>query len=171
MARRRRGTSSSRGPKNNRWVNLVVEQDSFSTTPVESNLVQKSDWQTSTAAFEKATLLRVRGWLSMSIDGTIATDATVFGMIYVVDEDAGVQDASDPATYADEDILWTGGHYFGPGDTASIERAQSYDTVIDIKSMRKIHTGMQVRLSLVTDVAVNCISSFAIRSLLRIGGN
>jgi len=170
MARRRAAGRRSSGPKNNLWVALVVEQDPVSTTPIESNLVQKSDWAIG-ASFERATILRVRGWISCSVDGTIATDVTLFGMIYLVDEDAGVQDASIPATYADEDILWTGGHYFGPGDTASIERAPSFDWDVDIKSMRKMNTGSQLRLSFVSDVAITVVTSFTLRTLLRLGGN
>ena len=173
MARRRFGRAVRRGPKNNIWTVILMDELTVGTTAIEVNIVQGSDWTGSVGGFQRATVMRVRGWLSVSADPTLTVATSYFMMIYVTDEDTAVQDPSALQTYADEDILWTGGFALAAGNAGAVEQRKAvYDTVIDIKSMRKLSIGQELRLSMISGDSGAAISvAGLLRGLVRKGGN
>ena len=168
MTRRvRRGRSS--GPKNNIWSVVQMEDVSISTTPVDVVIMAPGEWQPAGSGFEHATLLRIRGWLSAS-KGTAVGVGSLQMAIYVVDEDALTIGALTTALYAEEDVIWTGGVQFG-ASSASVEAPPSVPFNIDIKSMRKISSATDIRLTLESSVTGLCFVSGLMRALIRKGGN
>ena len=164
MARRTRGVRASRGPKNNIWSVVLLENVTVSTGVVEANVLESAEWQGAMTSFQHATILRVRGWLSVaSLAATSATN-TFTAAIYVVDEDDAALAPNNALLYTDEDVLWTAGFTAtGPGN-----KGQNFD--VDIKAMRRINSGQEMRLTMVA-AANGFLVGGAIRALVRRGGN
>jgi len=173
MARRRSGRAVSR-QKDQVWaVSLFQNTDIGSgVTAVLASLVDKTDWHASGSSSQRATLLRVRGWFSMRQETAAGVGAPGPVYLYVtnVDEDATVAIASNPNTYADEDILWTGGVQCPSLGDATV-RSFTRDWILDIKAMRKIRSGQRIDLAVTNTTTQNVEFSGVIRSLVRIGGN
>ncbi len=171
MARRRRGFSARRGPKNQIWTVIVIEDVAVANTAVDSIIVASSDWSRG-GSFEKATVLRTRRWLSISTSPTQTVKAGFFAAIYAVDEDNTAVAAHLPALYSDEDVLWTGGFMIPAGNATAVERPAAFNFDIDVKSMRKINNGQELRLATVVGASgLTTRMSGVIRALVRIGGN
>ena len=172
MSRRRVGRGGySRGPKNNIWSVIQIEQATLDGTVVDADIVQSSEWQGSGTSFQRATLLRIRGWLSVT-QTAVDTDAgTAVFAIYVVDANAAAISPRNTSLYTDEDVLWTWGTQFGGRGVGAVETAQAFNATIDVKSMRKLNTAMDVRLAMIATSAAPCLVSGVVRGLIRKGGN
>ncbi len=166
--RRRRGASASRGPKNQVWTVIVLDELVVSSTTQDALIVDSTDWAVSAAAsFERATLLRIRGWLSLTRAVTVAVSTSYFFAIYITDEDAAAVSPADTTMYTKEDVIWTGGFAMGAGNASSVEQPVIVSLDIDVKSMRKITSASQVRLGLVSgDAAANLSAAGVIRALV-----
>ena len=150
---------------------MLLAGQTFDDDPtVQFNLVEPSDW-TAVGSAERATILRVRGWLTFQ--PPLGVPSTAFAIISLMDEDIGVGGSSpvDVATYGDEDILWTYG-------TSVAVTAAATDLVmatekVDIKAMRKITSGMDLRISFETNgpAAAGWTVNGVLRTLVRRGGN
>ena len=67
MARSRRvRRAGGRGPKNNVWSVVLIENQVVDTTTIEGDIVNSGDLQAAASGFQRFTLLRIRGWLSVS---------------------------------------------------------------------------------------------------------
>jgi len=85
------------------------------------------------------------------------------------DDDAPIVTASAASTYAEEDILWTGGTSFPDAPLDAPKPQKDWD--LDVKAMRKIRSGESVDI-IMTATTVNAVEvSGCVRSLLRLGGN
>ena len=176
MARRRTSSRASRrGPKNQVWTVGAVVGDNVpaSTTTQLSAIVAGSDWEASSAAGEKATCLRIRGWLGVRQNtdgGGIGSAGALFLYIARQEETVSLSDGSNASTYANEDILWTGGISLpGHGDLSA--RSFSTDFLIDVKAMRKLRNTQVIRL-VVTNASLGAVTfNGVIRALVRMGGN
>ena len=175
MARRRGRSRAVRGgPKNQVWAVSVADDitNPSTTTTVLANLVAETDWASSGSSAEAATVLRVRGWLSMrqTAAAGVGSPGGIFMYIIKQDDDAVFPDGSAASTYADEDILWTGGVYVPSLGDLTV-RSFIKDWVIDVKVMRKIRTGQNLAL-IATNTTTGAMQfSGVIRSLVRKGGN
>ncbi len=173
MAHRSRARRVNR-QKDQVWsVSLFADSDvAAGATVVMASIVDDSDWQAASISAQRATLLRIRGWFSMRQQTTVGVGSPggVFMYATVVDEDATVAVADSANTYADEDILWTGGMQL-PSLGDATARSYTKDFVLDIKSMRKIRTGQRVELIVTNDTTDVVEFSGVIRGLVRIGGN
>ena len=156
------GRAFSRGPKNNIW-SVVTQQDTAlaADTNDELNIVDGADW-TGSAGAESATLLRIRGYLGVAPDA--ATDGAFQWYIARFDNDAASPSPTLPATYVDEDILATGGYQF----EASAGNAKMWE--IDVKAMRRIGVGDEVRL-VMRSISTATRNTVVARGLVRKGGN
>ena len=170
MARSNRGRvrrSTKSGPKNQSWISLVFDGVVVDDAPVmQFDLVEGPDWNQGTG-LERATLMRIRGWLVLLPPAGVPS--TIFATVSTQDEDIGVggSDPTDPNSYRDEDIFWT----FGRGVAATVANDLYVVPVdFDVKSMRKINSGQDVRLTMVTNgpVAAGWTLNGVIRSLVRI---
>ncbi len=170
MARRsRRGFS--RGPKNNIWTVVQIEDLVISLTPFEANIVQPSEIQGAATSFQRFTLLRIRGWLSAAPNVVNVAAGSFVWAIYVTDEDAVVRGPLDTILYTDDDVLATGGVQFGISGAGAVERNVGKTWDIDVKAMRKIDSGKEVRLTVESSVGNLTMISGVIRGLVRKGGN
>jgi len=164
----RRSYSKSRGPKNNIWTALVLSEVAIATSVVESTIVTPGDWSGQVGTgFEKATLLRTRGWLSASLNQVSTIHASLFMMIYVTDAGDATHSPSLAASYATEDVLWSAGYIWGPGNASALERTPTMYFSVDIKSMRKFDSAKQLRLSLVSTASAGLEVSGVLRGLMR----
>ena len=170
MSRRRARYSSSRGPKNNVWSVVLIEDLVIDTIVTEADIVNAGDLQAAATGFQRFTLLRIRGWVSISKDVTSVVDSTLFMMIYATDNDAGVVDPSSAASYTDEDVLWTYG-VKQEGYLAANTVSSSHTVQVDVKAMRKIDTSRNIRFAVVSSVAGLQRISAVFRGLTRKGGN
>ncbi len=174
MARRRFNRAVSRRNKNQVWTVSIVDDTTVAAaaTAVLASIVAESDWETSTASAEKATCLRIRGWLSMR-QGTVAGAGSSGGVfLYIVkqDDDAVFPAASSASTYAEEDILWLGGWSVGTlGDTTA--RTLVQDMIIDVKAMRRIRTGQNIALVASNTSGGDIVFEGVLRGLVRMGGS
>ncbi len=170
MARSRiRRGASNRGPKNNVWSTVLIDENGTAAGITQTfPLVLDEDWSGASGQ-ERATILRIRGWLSFSNKTTtgVRPEGVFFAYITVQDEDAPAAAANLPSSYTDEDIMWTGGGLFTVTDTNATGHVT--DLLIDVKAMRKIRIGQVCRLVLTPSVDVE--TSGVLRALLRKGGN
>ena len=174
MSRMRRGSSirASRGPKNNVWTVVQAEAQVQTNTTVEAVIVAPTDWSgVAGLGLERATLLRVRGWLSAAPAVEDVSTGGIFFVIYVVDEDAALVNPLDVSTYVNEDVLWTGGAQFAGQGALAIETRPSVEWEVDIKAMRKLTSGQEVRLAAQVITGLNVRWSGTLRGLVRKGGN
>ena len=171
MAGRRRGVSRSatRGPKDQSWTTVLADDVVVADAASQAfNILQDSDWKTGSGA-ERATVLRVRGWLSVYNKTAEAARpaGSWFGYIHLIDEDALSPSAATSITYQDEDILWTGGGSF-PAVPATANSVIS-QLIVDVKSMRKVRSGQDLRLILTNSTGGTMQTSMVLRCLVRRG--
>jgi len=168
------GRSVRRGPKNQVWTNIVMDENNVlaTTTAVLGIIVGDSDWAVSGSSSERATILRVRGWLSLRQETVVGVGSpgTLFLAIHLTDEDATVPDFSSPGTYAEEDVLWTGGVLL-PSLGDATARSFNFNWMIDIKAMRKLRTGQTLNLVVTNGSGGTVDFSGVVRALVRRGGN
>jgi len=172
MARRsRRGGRAVSRNKNQVWSTVLQDAANITTgTTLSSNIVEPSDWSV-VAGAERATILRVRGWMSIThkeLTGA-AAGGPVFCYMAIYDEDESSLNASIPNVYADEDIMGTWGHQFPFVDAAN--GANSFDSIIDVKAMRKVTNGMDCRMVISNNTSATIQATLVIRALIRKGGN
>ena len=169
----RRGISRSasrRGPKNQVWTAVLMNEQIFDEAPaIEFNIVEPLDWSTANS-FERATLLRIRGWIAFD-KAVSSAHSTVFAMIYKTDADDPVRAPDVVAEYTDEDVLWSGG-FTAQATGATPDGVGTQGMIIDIKAMRKITVSDEIRVSVVgTAAGIAWSLSGVLRGLVRLGGN
>ena len=175
MARRgSRARGGSRGPKNNIWTTIVDNEQVVGTgSTIEFPVVADSDWQRGAAA-ERATILRVRGWININkyiAAGVVGGDGAVFMYLALMDDDAVAPAANVASTYVEEDIMWTAGATFHANGAGGVDAPAVVQFVIDVKAMRKMRSGQTLSL-VVTNLCVESVElDLVCRALLRLGGN
>ena len=172
MARRGQTRRAFRkGPKNNLWAALqTIEKDVLTLTSNVNDIVADSDWQRA-ASLERATLVRVRGSMSMTNKNASGSFAggPVWQYIALMDEDAAAPPGNIVGTYVNEDILWTDVRTFSFADTGTV--GIHIDIPIDVKAMRRMRTGQRLVHVLTNDTLVTVRYSLITRALLQLGGN
>ena len=168
MARRRRapsGRRSSRDGKTYVWTVVVGNQITIPAGAQQvSSIAIPPDWQRASAARETCTILAIRGWVSLSHKAALASVTANNVMMYIgkVDEDVAVP--ADPAlasTYADEDIMWTGGVQWPFSDSDGLTWGYEFN----VKAKRKLTSGEDLNLitrTNTTQVEFSCV----VRALL-----
>ncbi len=168
-SRRRFGNRGSKQRGQNVWTTVLTAQASLASgASVSFDIVADVDW-TAIGGTERATLMRIRGYLNVIHKLTTGSfaDAPVLAYIGMFDEDEASPAATAVTTYTDEDILWTGGHLFAFADTGTV--GPTWRQEFDVKAQRKIKSGQECRL-VVTNAASIAISlNLVIRGLLRKG--
>jgi len=125
------------------------------------------DWEPNSASLERATIMRVRGWLSFSRSPIATVEVPIFLAMYVTDEDTGTSDPELAAFYSDEDVLWTYGIQFPVGNASAVEIGYSHNVVVDVKAMRRITNGQELRLTFVASTSATITMSGVLRTLVR----
>jgi len=165
-----RGTRSS-SLKNQVWTSVLLDTTVDDTPVVAADIVQRTDWEV-TGSAEKATLMRVRGWLSFAVQGkTDPLTQALFMGIVVINEDAFPANPDTVTFYTSEDVLWTYGIQFAGGLSTATETPTSYQVPVDVKSMRRIGNNQDVRLVMLGTTARVILVAGVLRALVRRGGN
>ena len=161
---------SAKRRHDNIWTVVLTE---FAGIPaagqVDYDIVAPTDWERSSAGLERGTLLSVRGYMSMT--NRIVSESLGSGSVmgYLAKYDIGETSSAPNVvnTYAEEDILWTGGRAipFTNVDTPW----NGWHHEFDVKAMRRITSGDNIRLVL-KNLTVNLIYvTMVIRGLVRVG--
>ncbi len=168
----RRARGVSRGARTrglNTWTTILAVDTEITTGSVTSfAIAQDSDWVPS-GGTSKATLKRVRGWLSCikkNATGSFA-DCVVMTYIGLFDEDETPPAPQASSTYTDEDILWTAGRHMPFVDSAAAGMTAQFD--IDSKAQRKMRNGQQLQLVVQNVGAASLFVSLVVRALLTRG--
>ena len=74
--------------------------------------------------------------------------------------------ASTAQTYTDEDIMATYGHLFEYSDINETS-PRTYDQLVDIKAMRKIRSGQELRINFTNEHSLSVTISMTIRALVK----
>ena len=136
-------TTRKRGPKAKYlWTTVLVNNVACDETAQSSVILAPSDWERSTASFERATLVGIRGWYVFS--QSLQTPTAIFAYIGLYDEDEVSSLADVAATYDSEDILFTFGASLG-GLAGSLSSAGNL-AQMDVKTNRKITSASEVRI-------------------------
>jgi len=174
MAGRARGSfrRQSRRQKNQLWSVILTSGNVLPAANTTAfPILTNTDWERgSGAASERGTILSTRGWMDVSPDEVAGVFAVgpYFWYIALFDEDATSPAASLVSSYADEDVLTTGGGCFSNAGGLG-GNGKGFDIVA--KAMRRVRIGQELRL-VITNLADKAILiSNVVRSLVRIGGN
>jgi len=111
---------------------LILDQIVANATTLSVSLLLDADWD-SLLAFERVTLLRIRGWLAFS---GVASSATT-GAFWAIHKLGIATAAPNPtlgATYNDNDTLLTGGVQAGTSSTTTTQLGNTQ--LIDVKTKR-----------------------------------
>ncbi len=171
MARRNFTRAAKRGPKNNVWTVVLLQETALAASgQQQSNIVQQSDW--SVNGGERATILTIRGYISVSAQNatTPLLEGGVLWYIGLNDNDIVTPAAPETAaTYVNEQILTTGGHIF-PEVAGGFTR-ESMDWEINVKTKRTIQSGTNVVMVMANRTSDEIKTTAVLRCLLRKGGN
>jgi len=171
VSSRRFRRAVSRGPKNNIWSVVLIDELIVDAAGSEGDIVNSTDLQASATGFQRFTLLRIRGWLSFSKAVTSQVATNLMMIIYVTDSDATGVGALNATTYSKEDVLWTYGLDYAANGAGAVEAQTPITVNVDVKAMRKIDTSRDVRFSVVASSAGLIKMSGILRGLVRKGGN
>jgi len=164
---RARGRRHGRGASkkgNNVWTIAIINR-TVGTSTLSDDIVEDADWSLG-AQSRTATISSIRGYLNFVpiITGTARID----GYFGVIDKDATSGAPGLAATYLDEDIMYSFGY-----DSVN-EAVAGFDVNIhmDVKvtgSSRKIRTGQDCRVVLVSDVAAAWKVTGVLRAYMLLG--
>ncbi len=169
---RRTPRGSSRGAKQrglNTWTTvLAVDTEITTGASTSCSIVQDSDWVPA-GGTSKATLKRIRGWLSCITKDVTGSFAQSIVMCYIglFDEDDTPPPPQSVSTYVDEDILWTGGGVLAFTDTGTVGRSVDFD--LDSKAQRRMRNGQTLSLVVQNVSAASLQVSLVARALLTRG--
>ena len=137
MAARRRARGT-RGPRNLVWTVVLNDNEQVLAAGTSSNeICVASDW-TAADGFERATLLGIRGWISVARDDGSAFEGNFMGLIGKFNAGETKPLPRVPATYEDEDILWTMGGNMMINDNGGRNGQPGAYFEVNVKSRRKI---------------------------------
>ena len=153
------------------WTVVLAEEVTIPTASTQAfNIVQDSDWSVAGSS-ERATILRVRGRWSFTNKFTTGSNdgGAVMAFIILVDSDAGDPDPSTSSSYVDEDVLWARSVEMPFVDTGTAPAP--YDWDIDVKAMRKIRKGQELRMIMSNNSADSVRITGVMRALVRRGAS
>ena len=166
-SRRRFSRGASSGVKNQIWTSLMMDATSIAAAgTLGLNIVEPGDW--STIDGQKATVMTIRGYLSVSLTNSLTASAegSVLGYIATLDDAAAVTPPPDlAASYQSTTILDTFGTAV-PEVAANVLRPL-WNHVVHIK-VKRIITARQNVVLVIKNNSVNTIEvTGVIRSLVR----
>lgn len=147
----RRG--SSRRKRDFLWVASSIALNAPSGTE-QQTILSPAQWQVgATVAFERATLVAIRGWLSFK---QVTGDAGSFAALYLAIFKASQTIVMNPAliaSYDDRDLLWTHGMALmgsdgmsPPGNFNQLQLGQN-TLQVDIRVKRKVNSNENINIT------------------------
>lgn len=115
------------------------------------SLLSAGTWEANSLNFERATLLRIRGWMSV-IQLAAASSASVPDVAFAIFKgpltySAGDFDPLVSSDYDATDVLWTMGAHAGGIAFSSASLQMSNTCIVDVKAKRKMDSAEQILLS------------------------
>ena len=169
---RRRTMRASRGVKDNVWTVVLLDDVSLAASgQSDSAITTESDWS---SGGERATMLTVRGWLSINGDNEAGAklEGSVFAYIGLVDQNiAAAAGPTSASTYVDEVILTTMGGQFVNTGAGDLQTREPLSWDINVKTKRTFQSGTDIRLVISNQTGKAVKISGVLRALLRKGGN
>ena len=170
--------SSSRGPKNNVWTAIILNEVLLAAGANSvSSIVTSADWSNEPFG-ERATVLTIRGWLSVTAQADTLTksEGQIFWYIGKVDGALPIVDipvADSVVTYTQTNILDTGGFVASSvlGGVGGLAAQRSHSWEVNVKTMRKIRSGEDINLMVTNGTGDDIRVGGVLRALLRKGGN
>lgn len=174
MARRSRTRRVIRvGGKDYVWV-TAIGGFSVAENSTTVALASAGTWEANALNFERATLLRIRGYIT--VIQTVAASAAAVPLVAMaifkgpLTYTAGDFDPLVSSDYDATDVLWTDGTVMSNGDGSSGARAAQHITV-DVKSKRKMDSAEQILFAAAmgADAGANpvCFVQFVLRLLIN----
>jgi len=170
----KRTRRSAKHVRDQTWAVVLVEQATFDDTPViENDIVIGADWS-ATTGLERATLIAIRGWLSVTRVPTLTTLRTWYSLMYTTDREtpvlvAGTNGPADATGYV-EDILWTYGGIQDVGTAGAVEMPAIVTIPIHVKAQRRITSETDVRIAFASSGTGTFSYSLVLRALVRRAG-
>ena len=146
-AKRRGSSRSFRRSKNSIKTAVVLQEVDPLATVISVVLAQGADF----APFNQATMVTIRGWLTvMPLTGSTADDSVAFA-VWLADADLGLTNAQfnpwTAANYTQEDCVWTAGAIATHGGTATVIGGGGINIDVNVRTDRIIKEGENLRLS------------------------
>jgi len=136
-----RRPSARRAKRDTVWVNIPFAAAAFTESIGTQILMVPEDWEAQFTgnAWERATLLAIKGNITVqqTVAGTAGT--TGFWGIYIMDANASVNPAFTVAGMSEVDWLYTGALGISTSVTTSLTSAQGAVIPIDIKTKRRLN--------------------------------
>lgn len=153
IRRRTYGRRSIRRKGNLTWITVVVKASVLENVATQiAQLVIPSDWSIATG-FDRATLLAVRGWLTVTQQGAATAAEATAAYWAVACQDVSSADVMNPSVasdYDDYDVLYSGGLAM----TAAASTASLVAPALDVqfKSKRRLTSQEEVSLFCFVDI-------------------
>ncbi len=162
MPRRNSGTrAAGRKSKTNLvWTAVTTFQNLIGAAIEEFPVVTGSDWFGAAGGRGTATLMSIRGWISLA--GITNTSTVVAMTLIKVDKDLAAGGPRVAGTYVEDDILWTGG-WNKPGD---LQQFAQFD--INVKARRKLSSDDTIVLAVSAVDASATEISLVLRGLMML---
>ena len=167
MAKRRGGSFRPRRVQHDQiWVPVVFNNQVITDgSALQVTIVSGSDWADSGTGLERATLMTIRGWISVSQTPVVNVEAAWYAAIAITHEDAQLPIISSASAYI-EDILWTsGGSGRTTASTADIHYQGSYREV-NMQARRRI-TDQQIVTMDFASIRAGGIVAGVLRAFIR----
>ena len=136
---------------------MISPAGTISTALVTFNIIEGTDWERSSSAGSRATVVRVRGFLSVT---QLVTNSTYHAAIAVVDKDDASFDPSSPAGLVDFAPMWTYTEISG-----NVLATTPTKIEIDVKAMRKMTNSDRCVLVETADVVNSFQTGYTVRGL------
>ena len=167
MARQRRRLGKKRHDQI--WVPAVGAGTALASSTVRTDIiVAGADWADASTGLERATLMGIRGWVSIATDFTANALAIPYMAIAIYHEDAiaSIGTLNNASEYT-EDILWTAGAMRKDGNLITEGPRLWFDSgPLNIKARRRFHDQQAIML-ITTLMATSGRLAFVLRALIR----
>jgi len=165
VTKRARRFFTDKDGKNKVWVATLIGQ-TITTSTVAINLVADDDYFGGTGQAH-ATIIGMRGWLA--ITPVLPGSGDIIGYIGVTDENVPSGDPSVAASYVNEDIMFTFGQSAMNEAVAGFN--ESVVMQINVKAKRKIRTGEDCRIPMISTTVNGWRVAGVIRTLLLLNNS
>ena len=153
------------------WTAILMDDVAISATVQGLPIVLSSDYSRTTSQ-QQATLIAIRGWLSLSTSNTTAREQVFMGIIKKDEDEDATGVSLDPGIidfYVREDVLWTGG-WQNPAFQTSVGERPSYHEILNVKAKRKLRGGQDISLQVVSQGGTTTERiTGVLRGLLKVG--
>lgn len=169
---RSRRAAAPRKPKDYVWVTAIFSQFIAESTTTVS-LASAGTWEANSLNFERATLLRVRGWITLAQTAAGSSAASPYIAMAMhkgpLTFSAGDFSPFTSSDYDATDVLWTFGVSLGGIAFSSYKLDVAGSTIpVDVKAKRRMDSSEQVLLTFGMSADAGATPQAAVSGCLRL---